>query len=174
MIILGIDPGLNTTGYGIIDTSGQETKLLEGGVIRGGPKDHPLETRLCALYDGLSELLQQFHPAALALEELYSHYEHPTTAIVMGHARGVLCLAAARAGVPVHHYASTQIKSSLTGNGRASKEQMQKVVQMRLRLKHAPSPHDVADALAAALCHSSVVGSPVFAATSALMRGQAR
>jgi crossover junction endodeoxyribonuclease RuvC len=165
MIILGIDPGLVTTGYGVLETSGRNERLLEGGVIRGGPDNWPLETRLSALYDGLVEVLDQFHPDALALEELYSHYERPTTAILMGHARGTLCLAAAKSGVPVFHYASTQIKSSLTGNGRASKDQMQKAIQMRLKLKDTPKPHDIADALAIALCHHSIAGSPVFAAT---------
>ena len=164
MIILGVDPGLITTGYGLIEVSGRDAVLLEGGVIRGGPDESPLELRLSALFDGLIEVLDQFHPEALALEELYSHYEHPTTAILMGHARGALCLAAAKRSVPVFHYPSTRIKSSLTGNGRASKTQMQKAIQMRLGLKHVPDPHDIADALAAALCHYSVACSPIFAA----------
>jgi len=160
MIIIGVDPGLITTGYGLIETSGRDPVLLEGGVIRGGPGNYSLEERLASLYDGFMEVLDQFPSEALALEQLYSHYEHPTTAILMGHARGVLCLAAAKMNVPVFHYASTQIKSSLTGNGHASKDQMQRVIQMRLRLKSIPTPHDIADALAAALCHHSAARSP--------------
>ncbi len=164
MRILGIDPGLNTTGYGVIEISGREVSLLEGGVIRTGPADKPLEARLSCLYDGIIEVLEQFKPEALALEELYSHYKHPTTAILMGHARGIICLAAAKSGVPVFSYAATQIKSSLTGNGRASKEQMQRAMQARLKLEEIPNPHDVADALAVAICHYGAATSPVMAA----------
>ena len=101
----------------------------------------------------LIEMLQQFRPEALALEELYSHYKRPRTAILMGHARGVICLAAAEAGIPVVHYAATQVKNILTGSGRASKSQMQSAIQRELALPEVPEPPDVADALAIALCH---------------------
>ena len=163
MKIAGIDPGLNTTGYGIIEVYDREVVLLEGGVIRAGGTANSLEARLSRLYDGLIEVLNQFTPEAMALEELYSHYERPTTAILMGHARGVICLAAARSAIPVFSYASTQIKSCLTGNGRASKQQMQQAIQARLRLKELPNPHDVADALAAAICHYWTASSPIMA-----------
>lgn len=156
-----MDPGLNTTGYGVIEVADRDVTLLEGGAIRTGDIDDPLEIRLSRLYDGVIEVLNQFRPEALALEQLYSHYEHPTTAILMGHARGVICLAAAQGNLPVFSYASTQIKSALTGNGRAPKEQMQKAMQARLRLRDIPRPHDVADALAAAFCHYITVTSPV-------------
>ena len=89
----------------------------------------------------------------MALEELYSHYERPRTSILMGHARGVICLAATRAGIPVISYSATRIKKTLTGNGRATKPQMQRAVTRELALTATPEPHDVADALAAALCH---------------------
>jgi crossover junction endodeoxyribonuclease RuvC len=89
----------------------------------------------------------------MALEELYSHYDRPRTAILMGHARGVICLAAAQAGIPVLHYSATQIKRILTGSGRASKAQVQRAIQRELALSDPPEPPDVADALAAALCH---------------------
>jgi len=161
MRIVGIDPGLNATGYGAIEISGRDVVLLEGGVIRPGSSEDPLENRLERLYEGVTEVLEEFRPGALALEELYSHYAHPTTAIMMGHARGVICLAAARRGVPVFSYGATRIKSSLTGNGRATKVQMQRAIQARLRLKEAPKPHDVADALAAAICHYWMAFSPV-------------
>ena len=165
MRILGIDPGLITTGYGIIEVADGEVSLVEGGVIHGGSTEDPLETRLSCLYDGVVEVLERFRPQALALEGLYSHYEHPTTAILMGHARGVICLAAAKSSIPVFSYAATQIKLSLTGNGRATKEQVQRAIQVRLKLKEIPRPPDVADALATALCHYSAVSSPVIAAT---------
>lgn len=164
MRILGIDPGLNTTGYGIIEISGSDVVLLEGGAIRTGSAEDPLEMRLSRLYDGVFEVLGEFNPKAMALEQLYSHYEHPTTAILMGHARGVICLAAAQKGIPVFSYASTQIKSTLTGSGRASKEQMQRAIQAMLKLKEIPQPNDVADALAVAICHYWTASSPVMAA----------
>ena len=89
----------------------------------------------------------------MALEQLYSHYDHPRTSILMGHARGVICLAAAEAGIPVIHYSATQIKRILTGNGRAPKAQMQRAIEKELKLDKPPEPPDVADALAVALCH---------------------
>ena len=110
MRILGIDPGLNTTGYGVIQVSGRDVSLCEGGVIRTGSPSDPLEARLSRLYDGIMEVLEQFTPESLALEELYSHYQHPSTAILMGHARGVICLAASKKGTPVCSYAATKIK----------------------------------------------------------------
>ena len=164
MRIVGIDPGLTTTGYAVIDVEGRDVRLVEGGVIRAGTPDTPLPTRLSSLFDSVVEMLQQFHPDTMALEELYSHYEHPETAILMGHARGVICLAAAKSGIPVFDYASTQIKLSTTGNGRAPKDQVQRAVQARLQLAEVPRPHDVADALAIALCHHSVISSPLWAA----------
>ena len=161
---MGIDPGLNATGYGAIEVSDRDVVLLEGGVIRPGSAEESLETRLSALYDGIIEILDEFRPEAVALEKLYSHYEHPSTAILMGHARGVICLASSQKGVSVYDYAATEIKSCLTGNGRASKEQMQQSIRARLKLKEVPKPHDVADALAAAVCHYWTVSSPVMAA----------
>lgn len=161
MRILGIDPGLDTTGYGVIEVCDREIILIEGGVVRTGSADDPLELRLSRLYEGITEIIEEFRPQAMALEKLYSHYDHPTTAILMGHARGVICLSAARKGVPVHSYAATQIKSCLTGNGRATKEHVQRVVQARLKLPNAPEPHDAADALAAAICHWWMSHSPV-------------
>lgn len=164
---MGIDPGLTTTGYGVIEVRGQDVTLVEGGVIRADTPETPLEMRLSSLFDGVTEMLEQFQPESLALEELYSHYEHPATAILMGHARGVICLAAAKKGIPVSNYASTQIKLSTTGNGRASKEQVQRAIQARLQLREIPQPNDVADALAIALCHYSVISSSLWTATKA-------
>ncbi|MFO8010371.1 MAG: crossover junction endodeoxyribonuclease RuvC [Dehalococcoidia bacterium] len=161
MRILGVDPGLNTTGYGVIEISGGDIRVIEGGVIKGGSAGTRIELRLARLHDGIAEVMEQFKPEAMALEKLYSHYERPSTAILMGHARGVICLAAAQSGVPVCSYGATEIKSYLTGNGRASKVQMQKAIQAHLRLDQVPAPHDVADALAAAVCHYWTVSSPV-------------
>ncbi|MBW3597486.1 MAG: crossover junction endodeoxyribonuclease RuvC [Planctomycetes bacterium] len=150
--ILGIDPGLNTTGYGAIEITDRGPRLLEAGVVRSSPRNS-LAERVREIHDGVAEVIASLKPAAMALEELYSHYDRPTTAILMGHARGVICLAAAEAGVPVLPYAATQIKKILTGNGRAPKLQMQQAVAREFGLPAPPEPSDVADALAIALCH---------------------
>lgn len=153
MRILGIDPGLNTTGYGVVERAGREVRLIEAGVVRGTAKAS-LAVRVQEIYDGVREVIESLAPGALALEKLYTHYERPTTALLMGHARGVIVLAAQQAGVPVFDYAATQVKKTLTGNGRAPKAQMQQAVQRELRLAKLPEPADVADALAIAMCHA--------------------
>lgn len=151
--ILGIDPGLNITGYGVIERgAGNKLKILEAGVIRGGDRTS-LAKRLKEIHAGVADVIAQFKPTAIALEELYSHYERPRTAIIMGHARGVIVLAAAQADVPVTAYAATKIKKLLTGNGRAPKQQMQNAICREFGLTTAPEPPDVADALAIALAH---------------------
>lgn len=151
--IVGIDPGLHVTGYGVLDVDGRSLRLVEAGVIRG-TASRTLPCRVTQIHDGVADVLAAFKPHCMALEELYSHYQRPRTAILMGHARGVVCLAAAQAEVPVSHYAATQVKKILTGSGRAPKDQMQLAVQRELQLSSVPEPHDVADALALALCHS--------------------
>lgn len=155
-VILGLDPGLAITGYGII-RCGSKVQIIEAGVIRVR-RDQPMETRLKELYTGVLELFETVPIDEVAVEQLYSHFERPRTAILMGHARGVLFLAAANAGKEVHSYASTKVKSLMTGNGRASKPQMQLAVQQQLMLKEVPDPPDVADALAIALCHHFATG----------------
>ena len=112
-----------------------------------------LVKRVEEIYRGVADVIAAFRPASMAIEELYSHYDRPRTAILMGHARGVICLAGAQAGIPVLHYSATQVKKILTGSGRASKAQVQRAIQHELGLREAPDPPDVADALAIALCH---------------------
>ncbi len=150
--VLGIDPGLNVTGYGLIAVVREKLQLVEAGVIRSTARGS-LAARVHQIHEGLCEVIAATQPSVLALEELYSHYERPRTAILMGHARGVICLAASQSQLEVHHYASTKIKKLLTGNGRAPKDQMQFAIQREFRLPHPPDPPDVADALAIALCH---------------------
>jgi crossover junction endodeoxyribonuclease RuvC len=150
--ILGVDPGLNITGYGVLETSTGRVTLCEAGVVRGGPRGD-MGRRLEKLHRGIAEVIEAFSPEAVAIEELYSHYDRPRTAILMGHARGVICLAAAQAGIPVHHYSATQVKKILTGSGHASKGQVQRAIQQELGLATLPEPADVADALAIAVCH---------------------
>ncbi len=151
-LILGIDPGLNTTGYGILDVASGAPTLVEGGVIRSKRNDR-LEQRLNSIHAGLNDVLKSFKLQSVAIEKLYSHYERPTTAIMMGHARGVLCLAAGQHQLPIHSYAATQVKKMLTGNGRAPKAQVQMAISRVLNLNEIPEPPDVADALAIAMCH---------------------
>lgn len=153
MRILGIDPGLNITGYGVVDVVGNRLQLVEAGVVRGGA-GKSIAHRVGEIHSGLTDVIQSLKPEVLALEELYSHYDRPKTAILMGHARGVIVLAGQQAGIPVNHYAATQIKKVLTGNGRAPKSQMQQAIQRELNLPYLPEPADVADALAIALTHS--------------------
>jgi len=157
--ILGLDPGLQTTGYAVLETRLGSPRVCEAGVIRGadGREKTDLAQRLRHLYDGIVEVLVQFQPRVVVVEQLFAHYQHPRTAILMAHARGVLFLAAGQRGLPLISYNATRIKKTVTGNGRASKEQVQRTIQRELGLAKLPEPPDVADALAAALCHYYVV-----------------
>jgi crossover junction endodeoxyribonuclease RuvC len=150
--ILGVDPGLNITGYGVLEVARGGVKICEAGVVRGRSKG-ALGARLDEIHAGVAEVIASLQPAVMAVEQLYAHYKHPRTAILMGHARGVICLSAAQAGLAVVPYSATQIKKVLTGNGRASKGQMQLAIRRELGLAQLPEPADVADALAIALCH---------------------
>jgi crossover junction endodeoxyribonuclease RuvC len=150
--ILGIDPGLQITGYGVLTVAADRFQLHEAGVVRGVQRGD-LGRRVQAIYVGVCEVIDGCRPQVLALEELYSHYQRPRTAILMGHARGVICLAAASHSIPVIGYSATQVKRILTGSGRAPKHQIQQAIQRELRLDRLPQPADVADALAIAICH---------------------
>lgn len=156
MNILGIDPGLNVTGYGLVMMDDSCNRLLEAGVIRTKPS-HPLERRLVELYSGLGEIIAEFAPDVCAVEEIYAHYRHPRTAVIMGHARGALFLVAGKAEIPVFSYAATRIKKSLTGSGHASKEQISRMIASTLNCSGAVLPADATDALAAALCHINAI-----------------
>jgi len=155
MKILGIDPGLNITGYGVLEIIQGQPKLVEAGIVRGKSRGS-LTARIMEIHNGIADVIEALHPEVMALEKLYSHYDRPTTAILMGHARGVICLAAAKAGIEVEDYAATQVKKTLTDNGRAPKWQMQQAIQRELNLSTLPEPADVADALAIAFCHFCV------------------
>jgi crossover junction endodeoxyribonuclease RuvC len=150
--VLGIDPGLHTTGYGVLQLSSGLPRLVEAGVVRAKSAG-TLAERVLEIRDGVEEVITNLKPQVLAIEELYAHYERPTTAILMGHARGVILLAAAEADIPVESYRATQIKKTITGNGHAAKWQIQEAIRRELNLEKLPEPPDVADALAIALCH---------------------
>ena len=150
MRVLGIDPGLNTTGYGVIEDDG--FKLVEAGVIRT-KANTPIQTRIKKIFDKISDIIEEHRPAVLVLEKIYSHYKHPTTAILMGHARAMACLVCGKFNLMLVNYPSTRIKKAITGNGHASKQQVQRMVQTMLKLKSLPEPVDVSDALAMAISY---------------------
>jgi crossover junction endodeoxyribonuclease RuvC len=151
MRILGIDPGLQVCGYACLDSDRNLGTIVEAGVLRTDG-ELPLERRLNQIAEDIETLLSRFGPEVVAVEQLYSHYAHPRTAILMGHARGVILQKGAAAGLEVQSFSATRIKKSLTGSGRASKEQVQRTMQTILALPEVPKPNDVADAMAVALC----------------------
>ena len=160
MRILGIDPGLQVCGYACLEMGGDKEKLIEAGVIRI-VSGSAIEQKLNRIAEDIQSLLENFKPDVVAVEELYSHYAHPRTAILMGHARGVILQKYAKAAIEVRSFSATRIKKSITGNGRASKEQIQKTIQTILSLSQIPEPNDVADAIAAALCCANSMNSVV-------------
>ena len=151
MRLLGIDPGLQLCGYACLEAGQDSEKLIEAGVLRttGGSA---IEAKLNQIAEDIESLLKKYRPEIVAVEELYSHYTHPKTAILMGHARGVILQKCAEAAIEVRSFSATRIKKSITGNGRASKQQVQRTIQTILSLPTLPEPNDVADAIAAALC----------------------
>lgn len=173
MRIIGLDPGLQVTGYAVLEATGAGPAVRDAGVIRSAVKRDPADmaSRIKALYDGLCEVLNEWKPAAMAVEQLYAHYDHPRTAVLMAHARGTFFLAGAQRGIPVVSYAATKVKKLVTGSGRAGKEQMQHAIARELGLDKLPEPHDVADALAVALCHYFASASPVRGPRSATFTG---
>jgi len=151
MRILGIDPGLQVCGYACLETYRAGEKLIEAGVFQTDG-NAAIEARLNQIAEDAELLLEKLKPDIVAVEELYSHYAHPKTAILMGHARGVILQKCAEARVKVKSFSATRIKKSITGNGRASKGQVQRTIQTMLSLPDMPKPNDVADAIAAAMC----------------------
>ncbi len=156
MIVLGLDPALSVTGYGVIQVEGTAIALREAGIIRTQAKD-PVHKRLDKIYRGVIKLIDDTNPDCLVLEKIYSHYRHPTTAYILGQARGVICLAAATKKIPFFEYAATRIKKAIIGKGLASTAQVQRMVANTLGLKSLPDYMDVTDALALAIAHSYII-----------------
>ena len=153
MIILGIDPGLATLGYGVIEKDERGNfRALDCGVV-STPKEEGLPVRLAMLEEGIQKILDKFHPDEIAMEELFFS-KNITTGIAVAHARGVALLTCVKACGRLYEYTPMQIKQALTGYGRADKQQIQSVVTSMLRLQSIPKPDDAADALAVALTHS--------------------
>jgi len=156
-VVLGVDPGAATTGYGVVAReSDGAVSLLECGVVRTDP-GLDLARRLREIYDGILQVLDRHPAAAVAVEGLF-HARNARSALVLGHARGAVLLAAALRGLPVAEYPPARVKSAIVGTGRATKEQVQYMVQRLLRLREPPRPADAADAVAVALCHCFALG----------------
>lgn len=152
MLILGIDPGSAITGYGLVKEVGSSLQAVDYGCIRTTPSQS-LETRLHKIYLEVCQLIEKYKPAHFAVEELFFN-KNVRTALTVGQARGVILLAGAQAGLPVHEYTPLQVKQAVVGYGRAEKAQIQFMVKTILALPAIPKPDDVADALAIAICHA--------------------
>jgi crossover junction endodeoxyribonuclease RuvC len=156
VIVLGIDPGTAVTGYGVVARGDAgAVSLVECGVIRTSP-GQPLARRLREIHEGVLELLDRHRPDAVSVENVY-HGRNARTALVLGHARGVILLAAALEDITLAEYASAEIKKAVVGTGQATKDQVAFMVQKRLHLQSPPSPADAADGVAAALCHCTAM-----------------
>ncbi|MCS7251334.1 MAG: crossover junction endodeoxyribonuclease RuvC [Anaerolineae bacterium] len=153
MRVLGIDPGIAITGYGLVEESAGDLKVIAYGDIRTS-SDEILSSRLRQIYDAICSLLQTHRPHVAAIERVFFG-RNVTTAFAVGQARGVVLLALAQAEIPVYEYTPADIKQALVGYGNAPKAQIQGMVSMLLRLPEVPHPDDVADALAVAICHLS-------------------
>lgn len=153
MVILGIDPGLTATGYGVLDAEGPSLRVMAAGDLRPSRRE-PLPERLGVIRAGLAQLIARHRPHVVVLEQLFTHHDHVTTAAMMGHARGAACLAAHDGGVPLAEYPTTQVKRSLTGNGHASKEQVARMVEAWLGGRDRTWSADATDALALAIVHA--------------------
>jgi crossover junction endodeoxyribonuclease RuvC len=149
--IFGIDPGSCRTGYGCVERIGSRHRLVVCGSLAGSPRA-TFPDKLKVIHAGLVTLLARHHPECVAVESIF-HARNVRSALKLGHARGVALLAAAEAGLPVVEYAPAEIKRAVVGYGRAEKQQVQHMIMLLLGLDAAPSPHDVADALAVAICH---------------------
>lgn len=156
MFVLGIDPGLSVTGYGVIVSRGDRLQAVAAGALRTSPAS-PDATRLAELFADLEKLLADFRPAEMAVEQVFVN-RNLQTATAVGRASGVILLAAARAGIPVFEYTPSAVKLAVTGSGDAAKDRVQALVARRLGLEAAPEPADAADALAVALCHLQGAG----------------
>lgn len=148
---LGVDPGLNRTGYALIERTAKGPLLREGGIVKSSRSDS-LAQRVLEIGRGIREMIEEYQPQLMAIEQVFSYGRNPKTALLMAHARGAILLVAAEQEIPVLHYTPTHIKKLLTGNGRASKEQIQHAIRNEFGMENILEPNDVADASAVALC----------------------
>jgi len=160
MRILGIDPALSITGYGVVDLNRGSLKIAEAGIISTSGSQE-LVKRLLKIYRGVEKLILDTKPDVLVLEKIYAHYRHPTTAYILGQARGVICLLCAQRNIPLVEYAATRVKKAVVGKGLAPKYQVQRMVMHTFNLKSMPRYTDVSDALALAITHSNILKSKI-------------
>ena len=151
MIVLGIDPGLGNTGYGVLSSTNNEFKLLDYGVIKTNSKDN-LANRLNIIFDGVSKLIDQYNPSIFSIEEIF-YSNNVKSSLLLGHARGVAIAAASTRKIIVYEYSARKIKQSLTGNGNAHKDQVRFMVKNLLKMDTIPKSNDASDALGIALCY---------------------
>ena len=163
MIILGIDPGIATIGFGVLEFNKNKYRLIRCGVITT-PAHTPLSDRLCTIYSDMNELIRTFRPDVVSIEELFFN-TNLTTGIPVAHGRGVVLLACRQAGLQIYEYTPLQVKQSVVGYGRAEKKQVMDMVKRLCNLEEPPKPDDAADAVALALCHAR-------SSTSILYRGE--
>lgn len=168
MIILGIDPGYAIVGYGVIKYENSRFITLDYGTVTTQAKA-PFTERLELIYDGVAEIVSKWKPEALSVEKLFFN-SNTKTAIDVAQARGVILLAATKAGVPVYEYTPLQVKQSVVGYGRAEKKQVMELTRLILGLQKVPKPDDTADALAMAICHANSQGSRMSAILGACSR----
>jgi crossover junction endodeoxyribonuclease RuvC len=160
MRILGVDPALTITGYGVIETKNNKLYVIEAGIVCTDSK-LVIQKRLDKIYRCILSLIKESKPDAMVLEKLYAHYRHPTTAYLLGQARGVICLACAKGNIPLVEYSATRVKKAVVGSGLASKYQVQRMVAGILNLNILPKYTDVTDALALAIAHSYIIRSKI-------------
>ena len=151
MIILGVDPGLVQTGFGIINIKNDKSTLIDYGIIKPSSKDN-LSTRLVTIFNDVCKIIKDFNPQVFAIEDIF-YGKNVKSAMLLGQARGSSMVAAASEKIPIYEYSARKVKQSLTGNGNAHKKQVQYMVKVKLQMDHSPEPIDASDALAVALCH---------------------
>ena len=151
MIILGIDPGLRVTGFGILSTKNDKTEVIDYGVIEPDNKE-TLSKRLYTIYTDIEELIKVFSPNILAIEDIF-YGRNVKSAFYLGQARGIAMMCAAKHNMPVFEYSAKKVKQAITGNGNADKTQLQYMIKQIFNLKHLPTPLDASDAIGIALCH---------------------
>jgi len=172
VIVFGIDPGSERTGYGCVESDGRRHRLVRcGAVLAGAGATFP--DRLAIIHRELSALIAEHQPACVAIENVF-HAVNARSALKLGHARGVAMLAAVEAGLAVFEYTPAEVKRAVVGYGRAEKPQVGQMVKLLLGLDRVPAPHDAADALAVAICHLHRVGGPIEAAAIAARSGKGR
>ena len=157
MRILGVDPALGVTGYGIVEAQARGVFLIEAGVITTRPKNET-GARLQKIYSCINRLIKDTGPEVIVLEKIFSHYRHPTTSFILGQARGVICLSAAINDIALVEYAATRVKKAVVGEGLASKMQVQRMIAQIFVLEKIPKYTDVTDALALAVAHYYIAG----------------